>query len=134
MLKKAMSVFLIFAVITQMSFPASAIIPGEDSYVAEGHLIDDPAFLASAEVVEMDDSIKLMRISNNGVVGNRTQYRSDVVQIFIENEENKDALMTQLTMRPPVVKSVIWFLTIWQLCPFSLPYITKLKKTECLIT
>lgn len=100
MLKKAMSVFLIFAVITQMSFPASAIIPGEDSYVAEGHLIDDPAFLASAEVVEMDDSIKLSRVSNNGVVGNRTQYRSDVVQIFTENEENKDTLMTQLTMRP----------------------------------
>ena len=120
-----MSVFLIFAVITQMSFPASAIIPGEDSYVAEGHLIDDPAFLASAEVVEMDDSIKLTRVSNNGVVGNRTQYRSDVVQIFTENEENKDALMTQLTMRPSVVKTAIWFLTIWQQCPFSLPYITK---------
>lgn len=48
----------------------------------------------------MDDSIKLTRVSNNGVVGNRTQYRSDVVQIFTENEENKDALMTQLTMRP----------------------------------
>lgn len=100
MFKKAFAIFLGCVIMTQMVFPASAVIPGEDAVAADIHLVDDPDFLAAAEITEMDNGIKLTRVEKNEANEDEPRYRSDVVQIFTENDIARRNLMNRLEMKP----------------------------------